>query len=868
MKRRASGDRAYHWMLRLFPAEFRSEFGHEMRADFRDELDDARDRGLMAVAALWWRTVPRLILTAARAWLDDGLDDTRFAFRMMKRGPGFAVAAVLMLALGTGANAAMFSVIDAVMLQTPFSDQDRIALVGEQATAPTPTHGIPTTQLETLAGFPEFQAVAAFGSAGPVVTGLGEPHRLNLECVSAAMFQVLGTPPLLGRSFAMDEDRPGADAVIVVSHRLWQSELGGSQAALGSTLTLDGTRATIVGVMPPRFNGPLSRSRVDGWVPIGPSLNRKGPLDCNARSTVNVFVRARAPLTPASAETQINRSGSLEGLRLANGAPVSRIELTSIDDQTFYELRTPFFALLGAVACVLLIACANVANLQLERLVGRRREVAVRLALGASRSRVVRQTLAENLVLSVLGAVAGLLAARLTLGLLVGLLPLYIPHLADIALNGCILAATLALSVLAGLAVGLIPAVQATSPRLVDDLKDTARTTARAGRWTRRVLVVVELALSIVLLVGAALMIRTFLTLRPSQPGFDPSNKVTATVLLPGAWVPDPGHQVFFDAVFDRLKGLPGVASVSGSTYVPLAGWVSMLPVGINGVTANVWTGQVTPNYFRDMRIAISRGRAFEPTDDGRAPAVAIVNEAMARRFWPNAEPLGRMVQTTAPNGTAVTSRRIIGIVRNTRSLGGNTDSKSELYWPYAQDPGPFLFLIVRTAGPPDAALPSSIRAAVAAVRPGQVVDAIKTLQDTVDQSVTTPRFGAWLFGVFAAMAVGLAALGLAAVIAWWVTQRTREIGVRMALGASRTQVASLIVRQGFGLAVVGVVLGLAVAAACTRVLAGWLYGVTPLDGWTFASCGALMLAIAAFASYLPALRATRIDPIVALRAE
>jgi putative ABC transport system permease protein len=868
MRRPASGDRTYRWLMRLFPAEFRSDFGHEMRADFRDELEEARERGLGAVAALWWRTVPRLILTAARAWVADGVDDAGFAFRMMGRAPGFAVAAVLMLALGTGANAAMFSVIDAVLLQTPFTDQDRIALVGEQATGPTTTHGIPTSQLETLAGLPQFQAVAAFGGGGPVVTGLGEPHRLNVECVSAAMFEVLGTRPMLGRPFTTDEDRPGADSVIVVSHRLWQSELGGSQAALGLTLTLDGTRATVIGVMPPRFSGPLSRGRVDAWLPIGPSLNRKGPIECNARSTVNVFVRARAPLTPESAAAQINQSGSLAGLRLANGSQVSRIDLTSINDQTFYELRTPLFTLLGAVACVLLIACANVANLQLERLVGRRREVAVRLALGASRNRVVRQTLAENLVLSVLGACAGLLAARLTLGLLVGLLPLSIPHLADIALNGRILSATLGLSILAGLAVGLIPAVQATSPGLVDDLKDTVRTTARAGRVTRRVLVVVELALSVVLLVGAALMIRTFLTLRPSTPGFDPSNKVIAAVRLPGAWLPDPNHLAFFDAVFDRLKGLPGVASVSGSSYVPLAGSVSMLPVGINGVTANIWTGQVTPSYFRDMRIAISRGRAFEPTDDGRAPAVAIVNEALARRFWPNDEPIGRTVQTTAPGGTVVTARRIVGIVHNTRSLGGNTDTKSELYWPYAQDPEPLLILIVRTPGRPDAGLPGAIRAAVATVRPGQVVDTVRTLQEAVDESVTTPRFGAWLFGVFAAMAVGLAALGLAAVIAWWVTQRTREIGVRMALGASRTQVAGLIVRQGLGLAVVGVALGLAVAAACTRVLAGWLYGVTPLDGWTFASCGALMLAIAALASYLPAIRATRINPTVALRAE
>jgi putative ABC transport system permease protein len=795
------------------------------------------------------------------------LDDIRYALRGMARTPGFTAVAVLMIALGTGANAAMFSIIDGVMLRSPFSDSDRIAIARVAQPGHGPTAAISVAQYRSLAeSAPAFEAIAATGGGQrPIIGGLGDLRRFNVECVTGGMFRVLGATTLAGRTFTPEEDRPGAPAAVVISYDFWKRELAGAPDAVGRALSLSGVPTTIVGIMPRRFGGPYSRNNNDGWLPLGPALGGTPTPGCQVRASVNVFVRIRPGLTLGAASEQAGISAAIDRIPDAAGQPGAKLSLVPIEEQTFDELRTPFLALLGAVGLVLLIACGNVANLQLERVFGRRREFAVRMAIGATRRDVLRQTLTENLVLYAAGCAGGLLIAAWTLHLIVGLLPAYVPHVNEIEINGRILAATLLVSCVAGLVIGLIPAVQASSPSLMDDLRVSTRSSAAGGAWIRRALVVAQIALSLTLLVGASLMIRTFLTLRPTQPGFHASDKVTASVRLQGPSAAAP--VAFFTKAFDRLRAIPGVQEVAGSTYLPMSGSASIASAIADGQTVTVWRGIVTANYFGEMDIPVLHGRTFDAHDDASGAPVAIVNDAMARRVWPAGTAIGQMVTVQAADA-ARTTREIVGVLRDTRSVGGDLKARPELYVPFAQSPVAALNLIVRTTDPRDPRLAGALRSAVAAVDPTQVVDRIAPLQDTLDSGVSTPRFGAWVLGLFAAMAVLLAAVGLAASVAWWVTRRTREIGVRVALGARATDVARMVVGQTAALAAGGIVFGLAGAAASTRLLEGWLYGVTPLDVPTFAWSAGGMLLIALVASYLPARRAARVDPLVALRAE
>jgi putative ABC transport system permease protein len=518
------------------------------------------------------------------------------------------------------------------------------------------------------------------------------------------------------------------------------------------------------------------------------------------------------------------------------------------------------------VGLVLLIACANVANLQLERALGRRREIAVRIAIGASRGRVVRQALTENVLLCLTGGVLGVLAANWTLDLLIALLPASMPHVIGVELNVRVLAATLAIACAAGVAVGLLPAFQASSPRVVDDLRASAGTTTASRAWIRASLVAGQIALSLVLLVGAVLMIRTFLTLRPSNPGFTTVDKLTAVVRLQGPR--PPAAPVFFPALLERVKAISGVHGVAGSTYLPMSGSVSTVTVAAGDTRLEeVFSGRVTPNYFAEMQIPLTRGRAFDERDGAGATPVAIVNEAMVRRLAPGQGDPGAYVTLTMFDGTTDT-RQIVGVARDTRYAGSNTRARPEIYMPFEQRPAPALNLIVRTQNPSDQRIWSAIRREVAALDPSQVADRFTPMTELLDDRVRTWRFGAWTMGLFAGIAIVLAAVGLTVSIASWVSRRTREIGVRMALGANPSQVTRLFMRQGLIVTLIGLVLGLAGAAASTRLLESWLYGVKPLDVSTFAWSAAGMLVIAALASYLPARRAARIDPLVTLRAE
>jgi putative ABC transport system permease protein len=843
-----SGDhRWFRWLLRILPLDFRSDYGRDMEQVFRDQHREAAARGRMSVWRVWMANAGALLAIGPREHAAQFLQDVRYACRGMRANPGFAAATLAMIALGTGANAAMFSVIDAMILRSPFPDSERVALLRVAQPGKEPTAAIPLDQYRSLQdSVSAFETVGAIGVGGRmIVGGLGELRTMNVECITASLFRVLGAAPVSGRTFTDDEDRPGGPGAVVLSYQFWRRDLAGAPNAVGRVLTVNGVPSTIVGIMPRSFGGPYSRNNNDGWLPAGPGLEKPSPAGCTARSLVTVFVRLKPGSTSA--------------------AVPSPLSLMAIDSVTIGDYRTPLLSLLGAVGLVLLIACANVANLQLERVFGRRREMAVRMAIGATRSRIVRQTLTENLLLYVGGCAGGLLAASWTLHVLVGLLPGNMPHVNAIEMNDRILAATLGIACAAGLAVGLLPALQASSPDLVDDLRISAGTTRRAATRIRTALVVAQIALSLVLLVGAALLIRTFLTLRPSSPGFTAGDKLTAFIRLQGPH--PPAAAAFFSTAFERIRTIPGVQGVAGSTYLPMSGSYSSTMVLGGQTSFESLIGRVTPNYFAEMQIPLARGRPFGDRDGPEGLPIVIVNEEMVRRL-PHGEGVpGAPLRLSLPDGR-VETRQIVGIVRNTRSFANDTRSRPEIYVPFAQSPGPFLNFIVRTQNPSDQRLWSAIRQAVAAIDPSQVADRLQPMPDLLDARVKTWRFGAWVLGLFAGMALALAAVGLAASIASWVAQRTREIGVRMALGAETGQVIRMFLRQGLALTTAGIVLGLAGAAASTRLLESWLYGVKPLDAPTFAWSAVGMLAIAALASYLPARRAARIDPLVTLRAE
>ena len=481
------------------------------------------------------------------------VQDVRLAARSMRRTPGFSAIALLMIALGTGANAAMFSVIDAVMLRTPFTDPDRLAMVAARTADGSRTSALSMAQYQSLAAAaPVFDAVGGLASGQrPILTGAGDPRRFNVECVTADMFRVLGTSPAMGRTFTRGEDRPDADAVVVLSYRFWQRDLNGARDAIGRVLTLNGVPTTVIGVMPRDFAGPYSRNNNDGWLPAGPALAGGTSPWCTARGTVWAFAKLKPGLTLDAASTLATDVSGVERLQDWRGRPGAKIELISLQEQTVGDLRAPLLALLGAVGLVLLIACANVANLQMERIFGRRSELAVRMALGATRWRTMRQTLTEATLLSLLGGVAGLVAAGWTLQLIVSLMPAYIPHLNDIQINGRILAVTLALSGATAIVIGFIPALQGRAESLFEDLRATTRTASGGAGWTRRALVAAQIGLSLTLLVGASLMMTSFRTLRPAEPGFNGTDKLIATVRLQGRAATTPGP--VFDSLLDRV---------------------------------------------------------------------------------------------------------------------------------------------------------------------------------------------------------------------------------------------------------------------------------------------------------------------------
>jgi putative ABC transport system permease protein len=787
-------------------------------------------------------------------WMNGLGQDIRHAIRLLRRSPGYVAITIVMLATGTGASTAVFSVVDGVILRTPFDDVKAIAYLRAQMPDGRLTNAVPRdAYLRLESGLPgPIAAVGSYTISSPTVTGVDTPRRTQVECLSASMAGVLGTQPMMGRWFTAAEDYPGGPGVALVSAKFWRGTLARDPNVLGRTIMLDNEPATIIGVMPRGFDGPLSRFERDIWVPYGQTTAAVQRFGCRPPgATVNAMARLRPGVTIDAGSAALREAG---------------LALAPLTEGTTAELQNPFFALVGAVVAILLIAFANVANIGLERLVGRRRELGIRLALGATRARLIRETVVEHILVAAAGAAAGIGVAYLSFDAILALLPPSLPNLDTVAINARVLTMSVGLAMLGGLASGLVAAVQASGTAVRAGVTGGDRGHTRGSFATRRILVVTELALGVLLLVGALLMVRTFVTLRPSAPGFDPTNKQVALVRLPPE-TPDADERRFFEGVRTELASTPGVRAIAGTSYLPMYGSAALISLAVGDLKGEVFTATTSTNYFDVMRIPVLRGRSFTDQDGPGAPAVAVVNEAFVRRWLPSREPLGASL-TLDGGGIEARPLTIVGVVGDTRFTGTDTRARPEVHLPFAQEMMGNPFFVVDTDASAAASFPTTIQGMVSRRQPGQLVDRVESLDTILGTKVAQPRLGAWLFGGFAALAVLLSAVGLGATLAWSVAQRRREIGIRMALGARAGDVRRLIVGQMLAMSVTGVLLGLLAAAASTKLLAGWLYGVTSRDTLTFVACGALMLAVSALAAYLPARRATRISPLIALRGD
>jgi predicted permease len=800
--------------------------------------------------------------------------DLRHALRLLRAAPGFTVVVVLVLTLGIGATTAMFSIVNGVLLEPlPFADARRLVAI-DTTVRNEPDDTAYLDFLDWRAQTTTIDRMAAYATAAVTLTGRGEAASIPMAVVTADLFPLLGVAPIQGRVLAPGDDARGATRTAVISETLWEQRFARDPSVVGSAAVFDGDPIVIVGVMPSRFEFPFDAENPPQiWMPIMASRFSMQWADQRGASFLKAIghLRGGAQLPAAQAEmsaiaARVNAANPQDG-RSARG-----VLLRPFQDMLVRNYRLALIVLLGAVSAVLLIACANIANLLLARATVRRREIAIRTALGASRGQIVRQLLTESIVLAAAGGIGGTLLALWGLDVLVRVSPLQIPRLHTVHIDRSVLAFTALAAMITGVLCGLVPAFQLSRGDAGDALKDGERggSGARGGR-TRQVLVVAEVALSLVLLASAGLLLRSFVLLQRVSPGFVTERAVAMQILLPQTKYPDQAAFINFYRRLDaEMRALPGVTASAVSTTLPMTGSDIGMGFKVEGraVDPSVRTSAtffgVSPDYFSTMGIRIVKGRAFTERDDERAPSVIVVNETMAAKYWPNENPIGKRV-TVSYNNTP--PREIVGVVADVKQ-GDLTDPRqAQMYTPFVQTPWPFLATVVRTGAAPQSAA-GSLRQALARLDPEQAAGDVRTLDEYVARSIATPRFTAMLIGSFAALALLLAGFGLYGVMAYTVAQRRREIGIRMALGAQAGNVRSLVVSQAFSLGAIGLAVGLAGALMVTRLLDSLLFGVTAADPLTFGAVSAALVAVLLLAAYLPARRATRVDPMIALRTE
>jgi len=803
--------------------------------------------------------------------LDSLGTDVRHAVRLLLKRPGFTAVAVVTLALGIGANTALFSVVFGVLLSPlEYQAPERLALVWRtNVERQTGNYPVPAPEfLDWTEQSHSFEYTAAVRQTNVVLTGTEEAERLQGAAVTASLFPLLRTNAQLGRAFVPVENTSGSEFVVVLSHGLWTRRFGADPGVVGQHVRLDGRSHEVIGVMPEGFAFP---SQAQFWTPLVFTPQQLGDRDWHFLLMV---ARLKEGVTFEDAQRDLLQVNA----RLESAYPETNVGWTSVvqplHEAAVGNVRTTVWVLFGAVGFVLLIACANVANLLLARATGRRRELCVRAAVGAGRGRLVRQMLVESIVLAVAGAVVGLVLAYVGLDALVASAGNSIPRAANIELNGTVMAFTAGIALATGVAFGLLPAFQSSPVDLVEGLKEGARG-GMAGHHARtgRALVAVEIAVALILVVGAGLMLQSFRHLAAVDPGFNPDRTLTFRLSLPGAEYPAPEQIVTFaDQLREGLAALPGVTSVGINPWLPLAGGGPQFryrlagdPVGpVNDMPVGMFR-PVSPGYFETMEIPLVAGRAFTEADRAGQIPVAVVNEAFVRRHFPDGGAIGERVVISYEEPDAP-ERTIIGVVRDVRNAGLVSDPVPTYFVPFNQVPWNTLALVVRTTGEPGALTPN-VRAIVQRLDPDIPLYNIATMDERLSQVVAQPRFRTQLLTVFAGVALVLAAIGVYGVMAYAVSQRTQEIGVRMALGANAGRVRAMVVREALVVGLSGVAVGVIGAVALSRFVAGLLFGVTPTDPLTYASVAGLLAAVAVVASYLPAVRASRVDPMEALRA-
>jgi predicted permease len=823
------------------------------------------------------------------AWLDSVFQDFRYAARTLRKNPAFSAIAILTLALGIGASTAVFSLVNAVLLKPlPYPNSQQIVFPWRQ-----PPAGLHVGYNEMPWGRPDFlffahesksfQSVGAFKSDSFNLTGSGDAARLDGLRASAGFFPSLGISPIMGRTFSAEEDQIGHEHEVVLSYRLWRDRFGGDTQILGRALQLNSESYTVIGVMPQGFVFPRAEEMPNGfpfpretqlWVPLALV---PGPIIPGEDSELAVMGRLQPGITPAQAQSEMKvMSKRLEDF-LPGGKGWFSILVTSMQRQIAGDMRRPLLLILGAVGVVLLIACSNVAGLLLSRSLARRKEFTLRAALGAGKWRLMRQVLTESLVLAGIGGIGGVLIAKVAVHFVKFFAPPNIPRLDEVSLDIRVVSFALAITFVTGILFGLAPTIAGSRDNLVESLKEGGQRSGSspAGAKLRNGLLISEVALALVLVISAGLLTRTFFHLLSVDPGFNPTRVLTFELTLPATKYTDqPQIVALYQRTLQSIRSLPGVESAGITAITPLAGATESTTIRLpdhpsQDPKAPAFSNytMVSPGYFAAAGTPLLRGRDFLDSDTADSLPVAIISSAMAKKYWPGEDAIGKQV---APTSKKYPEATIIGIVADVKRLSLREDPPPEMYVPYNQKVWPSLLTmdaLVRTKVDPPS-LTDTVRGALRSVDADLPLAKIATLNTIVDDSMTLPRFAMVVLGSFAALALLLASVGMYGVISYFVAQRTREIGVRVALGAQGRDVFGMVLGQGARLAAIGIALGLLAALAAARMMVSFLYGVQPIDPLTFAALPFLLLCIALLACYLPARRAMRVDPMVALHHE
>jgi predicted permease len=791
------------------------------------------------------------------------LKDIRYGIRSLLKRPGFAAVALITLALGIGTNTAIFSVVNAVLLQPlPYLNEDRLVRIDE--TEESGGMGIsPPNLLDFQQQNSSFDGIAAYAGGSFILTGGTEPVRVQAMDVTPNLFSVLGVQPFAGRTFSEDDLRERQSQVVVISYGLWQRHFGGDRNVIGHDITLDDKSYSLIGIMPRDFEFPIQEERVEMWAPL---VFAEDLTQMRGAHYLDAVGRLKPNVTAQQAVADLNTIAQ----RIAQQYPKlvsGKTSVVSLKQDLVGGVRRYLFILAGAVMFVFLIAAANVTSLMLARAAERQNEIAVRMALGATRLRLLKQLLTEGLTLSILGGAAGVVLALWSLDFLLAIAPGDLPRLQSVRVDWLVLCFALVISMICGVLLAFAPALRSSSLDLNSTLKESGGRSAFAPRQSlRKGLVVVEISLAFVLLTGAGLLVRTLWKLNSINPGFGSQGVLVAEIQLPKSrYGDDVSRTAFFQELIERIRAVPGVESAGGTSNLPLSGTNMVFIASVEGQQDSFPASfrSISADYLRTMQIPLLKGRWFDGKESASTQRVVLINETMARQISQDGDALGKRIK----HGFKQQVAEVVGVVGDVKYAGLDRPSKPEMYAPFAQQPWPFMRIALRTSGDP-AALSAAVRREVHAIDKNQPVDKLMTMSSLVSSSIQARRFYMQLLGIFAAVAFALASAGIYGIVAYSVAQRRREIGIRMALGATRADVMRLVLRESFLVTIFGVALGLGGAYAATRVLTSLLFEVGPTDPLTLVSLSLLLTSIAIFAAYLPARRAARVDPLVALRSE